>query len=303
MHITLYIHTGNDAIVRTTKRGTDHTDDSENTIYSTTSIKSLRHRNTNINSYRTRKHDITVFSTESSKPTLSIAFVSTVAFDGNVNVPSPGNVTNSNIFFGLIGGVIGLFLGILIRQMSVKLLMSRKKNKRKPLKRNSVKVEEETYQEINEGMMVNSRGNDTMHNPRESKKYEEFKSLNLDSAVMSYRKLGIEIKRKHIDTFDIGLNSSSTHSNSTKSSDLNLEPVTNRIKRQDYLDVVDVTKEEDKSIKISQKEVTGEGCLDELHHSSLYLEPVCVTGKPQARSIVNPFSSCSDSKIYLDVIQ
>ena len=166
-----------------------------------------------------------------------------------------------------------------------------------------MKVEEETYQEINEGMMVNSRGNDTMHNPRESKKYEEFKSLNLDSAVMSYRKLGIEIKRKHIDTFDIGLNSSSTRSNSTKSSDLNLEPVTNRINRQDYLDVVDVTKEEDKSIKISQKEVTGEGCLDELHHSSLYLEPVCVTGKPQARSIVNPCSSCSDSKIYLDVIQ
>lgn len=103
MHITLNIYTGNDASVRTTKSGTDHSDDSENTIYSTTSIKSLRHRNTNINLYRTRKHDITVFSTESSKPTLSIALVSTVAFDGDVS--SPDNVTNSNTFLVMIMGL------------------------------------------------------------------------------------------------------------------------------------------------------------------------------------------------------
>lgn len=47
--------------------------------------------------------------------------------------------------------------------------MSRKKkNKRKSLRRNSLKVDEGTYQEINEGMMVTSRENDKIHNPRES---------------------------------------------------------------------------------------------------------------------------------------
>lgn len=108
-----------------------------------------------------------------------------------------------------------------------------------------------------------------------------------------------EIKRQHIETFDI---SSSTRSNSTIVSDSNLQPVTNRIKRQDYLDVVDLTKEEDKSIDISQKGVTGEGCLDELHHSSLYLEPIHVTGNPQAGSIANRCPPCVESKTYLQVI-
>ena len=103
MHITLNIYTGNDASVMTTKGWTDHSDDSENPIYSTTSNKSVRQRNTNINLYWTRKHDITFFSTESSKPTLSIALVSTVAFDGDV--PSPGYVTDSNTFFVMIVGL------------------------------------------------------------------------------------------------------------------------------------------------------------------------------------------------------
>lgn len=110
-----------------------------------------------------------------------------------------------------------------------------------------------------------------------------------------------EIKRQHIETFDI---SSSTRSNSSIGSDSNLQPATNRIKRQDYLDVVDLTKVhiEDKSIDISQKGVTGEGCLDELHHSSLYLEPIHVTGNPQAGSIANRCPPCVESKTYLQVI-
>lgn len=59
---------------------------------------------------------------------------------------------------------------------------------------------------------------------------------------------------------------------------------------------------EDKSIDISQKGVTGEGCLDELHHSSLYLEPVHVTGNPQVGSIANRCPPCVESKTYLQVI-
>lgn len=47
--------------------------------------------------------------------------------------------------------------------------MSRKKkNKREFSRRNSLKVEEGTYQESNEGMMVTTRENDKIHNPRES---------------------------------------------------------------------------------------------------------------------------------------
>ena len=281
----------------TTKSDFDHSDETENTIYSTTNSKTITSVITKVNAYKTGKHDTTVISIERSKPTRTTALVPTVTVDSDV--PRPDNGANNNTILIVIGGVIGLFLGILVLQMCVKLLMSRKKKKkRESLRRASLKVEEEeTYQEINEAMMETSRKDDVVNHPR-LEKYYELKFLNPDSEGMSYRKLGTEIKRQ-----DIGLSFSSTRSDSTKSSDSYVKPATNGIEGQDYLDVVHTAKEQDKFIVDSQKDGTEEGCLGELHPSSLYLEPVCVTDQPQVGSIASSCSPCGDSKTYLDVIQ
>ena len=111
---------------------------------------------------RTGNHDTTVItntkSTQSLKSSSSTALIPTDDFVDDV--PGSGKASNTNIIL-TVGGVIGLFLGILVLQMCVKLLMSReKKNKRENSKRETEKVEEETYQEINENIMVSSKERD-----------------------------------------------------------------------------------------------------------------------------------------------
>ena len=123
------------------------------------------------------------------KFSLSTAVLSTDDFASDV--PVSGIASNNNIIL-IVGGVIGLFLGILVLQMCVKLLMSRKKRyKREHSKRDSEKVKEETYQEINEAMIQSSReGEDGLGNLGEVKKYYKLKYVNPDTERMSYEKLG-----------------------------------------------------------------------------------------------------------------
>ena len=66
------------------------------------------------------------------------------------------------------------------------------------------------------------------------------------------------IKSKDIGSSEIDLSSASACSDSTKSSDSYLNPATIRIELQDYLNVVDSTKEQDKSTVDTKKDVTGE---------------------------------------------
>ena len=73
------------------------------------------------------------------------------------------------------------------------------------------------------------------------------------------------IKSKDIGSSEIDLSSASACSDSTKSSDSYLNPTTIRIDLQDYVDVVDSTKEQDESAVDSQKDLSGE-----LHYKSVY---------------------------------
>ena len=89
---------------------------------------------------------ITYTKSNQSLKSLSTAVVSTDDFASDV--PGSGKATNNNMIL-IVRGVIGLFLGILVLQMCVKLLMGRKKrNKREHSKRDSEKVKEEKYQEL-----------------------------------------------------------------------------------------------------------------------------------------------------------
>lgn len=132
--------------------------ESSHDISSTTSTIETFNPNSEANAFRTRNHDTTVIrhtkSINSLKSSSSTALVPTDDLDGGV--PGSGISSNSNIIL-IVGGVIGLFLGILVRQMCVKLLMIRKRgNEREYPERESEKVEEDTYQEINDNMMVSS---------------------------------------------------------------------------------------------------------------------------------------------------
>ena len=145
--------------------------------------------------------------------------------------------------------------------------MSREKqNKREYLKRDTEKVKEETYNEISEAMIPSIRdGEDELGNLGEVKKYNELKHVNSYTERMSYQKLGTGLKQKNLGSSDIYSRSASSCSDSTKSSDSYLNPAAIRIELQNYLDVVDSTKEQDEYAVDSQKDVTGE-----LHHQSVY---------------------------------
>ena len=136
--------------------------ESSTDISSTISAIATYNPNSETKASRTGNHDTTVItntkSTQSLKSSSSNALIPTDDFVDDV--PGSGKASNTNIIL-TVGGVIGLFLGILVLQMCVKLLMSReKKNKRENSKRESEKVEEETYQEINENIMVSSKERD-----------------------------------------------------------------------------------------------------------------------------------------------
>ena len=224
-------------------------------ISSTTSTIETNNPNSEANASTTGNHDATVIthtkSTQSLKSSSSTAHVTTDDLDGDV--PGSGIASNYNIIL-IVGGVIGLFLGILVLQMCVKLLMSReKKNKRECLKHDSEKVNEETYDEISEAMIPSMReGEDELGNLEEVKKYYNLKYVNPDTERMSYQKLGTGLKQD-LGSSDIELSSASTCSDSTKSSDSYLNPATIRIELQNHLDVVDSNKEQDKYAVESQK--------------------------------------------------
>ena len=224
-------------------------------ISSTISTIATYNQNSVGNVSRTGNHDTTIIthtqSIQSLKSSLSTAVVPTDDFASDV--PVSGIDSNNNIIL-TVGGVIVLFLRIIVLQMCVKLLMSReKKNKLECLKRDSEKVNEETYEEISETMIPSIREReDGLGNLGEVKKYYDLKYVNPDTERMSYQKLSTGLKQD-LGSSDIELSSASTCSDSTKSSDSYLNPATIRIELQNYLDVVDSTKEQDESAVESQK--------------------------------------------------
>ena len=110
--------------------------------------------------------------------------------------------------------------------------MSReKKNKLECLKRDSEKVNEETYEEISEAMIPSIReGEDGLGNLGEVKKYYDLKYVNPNTERMSYQTLGTGLKQD-LGSSDIYSSSASSCSDSTKSSDSYLNPADIRLSR------------------------------------------------------------------------
>ena len=279
----------------------NRSENAQYTLYFSTSPNFETRANTKVSAFRTGNHKTTVIthteSTQSSKPTLSTALVSTVTSAGDVF--GPCSTPNNNTILVVIGGVIGLFLGILVLQMCVKIQMSRKKTKnRLSAKHNSVRVEEETYEIINDATMITSaKGDDEINNARQPKKYYELKVLNLDN-VMPYQTIDLEsnlqitsslVKGNHSD-----IRSLSFSSGSIKSKDSYLNPTTSRIEPHSYIDIV----EGDNFRKDLLIEVTEKQTQNKLLESALYLEPVHSGGNN-----VELCGLSDDNNAYLTVIK
>ena len=292
-------YAGGETSLWTTTDSLNRSDNDDYTLYFSTSPNFETRANTKVNAFRTSYHETTVIthteSTQSSKPTLSTALVSTVTSAGDVF--GPGSTPNNNTILVVIGGVIGLFLGILVLQMCVKILMSRKKAKKQlSAKRDSVKEEEETYEIINDAAMITSaKADDEIVNARQPKKYQELKILNLDN-VMPYQTIGSNpqitsslVKGNHSE-----IRSLSASSDSIKSNDSYLNPTTSRIEPHSYIDIV----QEDNFRKDILIDVTEKQTQNKLPESALYLEPVHSDGNN-----VELCGLSEDNNAYLTIIK
>ena len=295
----IMFYAGGDTSLWTTTDSLNRSDNAEYTRYFSTSPNFETRTNTKVSAFRTDNHETTVLthtkSIQSSKPTLSTAVVSTLTTPGDVF--GPGNTPNNNIILVVIGGVIGLFLGILVLQMCVKILMSRKKAKKQlSAKRDSVKEEEETYEIINDAAMITSaKADDEIGNARQPKKYQELKILNLDN-VMPYQTIGSNpqitsslVKGNHSE-----IRSLSSSSDSITSKDSYLNPTTSRIEPHSYIDIV----QEDNFRKDILIDVTEKLTQNKLPESALYLEPVHSDGNN-----VELCGLSEDNNAYLTVIK
>lgn len=205
------------------------------------------HASTNFKSHST------VFSTSKLSENISESYVSTpiitIKSTNDVITTSskrpviatsttPSKPLDTNIYLMAIGGVIALFLGILIIQFCIKLCLKRRKySQQLSLKRtqsSSVK-EEETYQDINEALMTIRR----YDNPIEDHQLGKYFELHSAEQVLTfepYEKIKSQIQYQEIADSTVV---SSTSSGSNTSSTSYLKPKSS--KRRSYVDVIDTT--------------------------------------------------------------
>nr|XP_034300794.1 uncharacterized protein LOC117681271 isoform X1 [Crassostrea gigas] len=146
--------------------------------------------------------------------------------------------TDTNIYLMAIGGVIALFLGILIIQFCVKLCLKRRKYSQqlslKRTKSSSVK-EEETYQDINEALMTIRR----YDNPIEHRQHGKYFELQTAEQILTFEPYDqIKSQTQYQEIADSTV-ISSTSSDSNNSSTSYLKPKSS--KRRSYVDVIDTT--------------------------------------------------------------
>ncbi|XP_065932674.1 uncharacterized protein [Magallana gigas] len=145
---------------------------------------------------------------------------------------------DTNIYLMAIGGVIALFLGILIIQFCVKLCLKRRKYSQqlslKRTKSTPVK-EEETYQDINEALMTIRRYDNPIEHHQPGK-YFELHSAEQVHTFEPYDQIKSQIQYQEIADSTVV---SSTSSDSNNSSTSYLKPKSS--KRRSYVDVIDST--------------------------------------------------------------
>ena len=125
----IMFYAGGHTSLGTTTDLLNRSNNAEYTIYFSTSP--TFETNSKVSAFRTDNHGTTNMtqskSTQSSKPTLSTAVVSKLHLP--VMFFGPASTSNNSTILIVKDGVIGLFIGIFVLQMCVKIPMSRKMTK------------------------------------------------------------------------------------------------------------------------------------------------------------------------------
>lgn len=94
-----------------------------------------------------------------------------------------GNSLDTNLFLMAIGGVIALFLGVIMVQLCIKLRTKRRKYSHQMSSKRHSATEEETYQEINESLIAVQHLNDNHNEHRQVGKYYELHTSGQPTSV------------------------------------------------------------------------------------------------------------------------
>lgn len=199
------------------------------------------------------KSYLTVYSTSKPSENISESYVSTPIITTKstndvitttskrpviVTTTTSSQPLDTSIYLMAIGGVIALFLGILIIQFCVKLCLKRRKySQQLSLKRrqSSTVKEEETYQDINEALM-NIRRYDNPNDHHQHGKYFELQTAEHVLTSEPYDKIKSQLQYQELAEYIVV---SSTSSDSNTSSSSYLKPKSS--KRRSYVDVIDST--------------------------------------------------------------
>lgn len=158
-----------------------------------------------------------------------------------------------------IGGVIALFLGVIMVQLCIKLRTKRRKySHQKSLKRHSA-TEEETYQEINESLIAVQQNVNRNEN-RQVGKYYELHTTGQPTSVPYDR---IKNQLQYLEINDDSLVASTNSSDSNNSATSYLKP--NTSKKKSNLDNMDSSEIIDISEQNNQNDPQQLGKYNELH--------------------------------------
>ncbi|XP_061164906.1 uncharacterized protein LOC133173848 [Saccostrea echinata] len=199
-------------------------------------------------------------------------------------IPQPTStespINNFTIIIG-IGAVIALFLGVIMIQFCIKLYQGRQKKLRR-IARNSLPVkEEETYQEINEAILISNNGQHSEKNDnRQFGKYYELKNTKSVKELPYQRMRNKESKYQEIankaEKENSESNPSSTSNGSYDSQTFYLKPKTKKMDHHSYIEVVDpgITAEGLDASGIIDAVGLREDNSDEGELCSQYIDPV-----------------------------
>nr|XP_022325880.1 uncharacterized protein LOC111125923 isoform X3 [Crassostrea virginica] len=202
------------------------------------------------------------------------------------------NPMNTNILIIAIGGLIALFLFVIITQWFVKLFLRRKKRAERISTNAETNPDEEEYEVINDSLLTVGTTKSSEH--KKHKKYYELKNSSFVSTV-PYQHIQTNSQYQEIDETC----HSSNGSNSDNSNTSYLDPKTNVTVPHNYIEVLDSnTSKETTFIEESQQDFVNQNDNDPF---TQYIDPVHEMNSQEHYNNSND-NNCGDNGAYLDVV-
>ena len=202
------------------------------------------------------------------------------------------NPMNTNILIIAIGGLIALFLFVIITQLFVKLFLRRKKRAERISTNAETNPDEEVYEVINDSLLTVGTTKSTEH--KKHKKYYELKNSSFVSTV-PYQHIQTKSHYQEIDETC----HSSNGSNSDNSNTSYLDPKTNVTVPHNYIEGLDSNASKETTfIEESQQDYVNQNDNDPC---TQYIDPVHEMNSQEHCNNSND-NNYGDNGAYLDVV-